>query len=1383
MLCLLFALSLGASSASAACPNAVFRSGPSAKLPDCRAYELVTPRYTAGIATEGNLSDGEHLFLNQLVNAAGDSVSFETVGGALPGFPGTGVFDRYRSVRTANGWVTKRDGLYSGEAESVSFGGVSPGGEYSIEKASGGIMPSLWAPWAGHDSGVFLRGPTGVEPLARGILGDDPTANSFSDGMRGKFISEHGTHVMFESRQKLEPEAPEKGIQAIYDRTPGGPTHVVSLLPNGEPVGENVEFLQSTPDGSEVAFDGGGCGNGCNFTNEGSAPLWVRRNNNEPSNAETVEVLRPNGVALNRELHCLGGPTSGATLEYQWLRDGVAIPGATTPDYTVSSADEGHALQCQVTASNSEGTMIATTDNRVVAPFEGKHFPEMAFVYLTPNSSETYPAGQTFTCHPASSNGHPVPGPGETLSYQWLRDGTEISGATESTYTPTAGDIGGSIQCRVTLTNSDGMAVGYSWNPIRIVPAIPQATANPAISDATTPGSSEPAVGDELTCSNGTWTGSPTFSYEWLRGGTPIVGATENHYLVEAADEGKGLQCAVTATNAAGSTQAISNWIVPAIPPSGPLKNHFLEVFGSAEQPSFEHPQGLALDQTGGDLYVIDAWAYPHTVSRWHPDGTPDDFAEQSNTVKNNKLKYVLGESVGPNESEVAVDSSGGATDGNIYITNTQEHLVEIFSSSGASLGQLTAAGASAFGEVCGVAVDSSGTVYVGDYSGQVHKFVPSGAAPVNADNTANFTYSNACQVAAGAGPTAGYIFVDSYGGELVKMDSTTGEVKYTVATGVTTATVDPISGYLYALMSSEFKGFDASGAASATAVSRGKLESGQGIAVSGATHDVYVTTPWSTSTVSVYGPAAQSGPEPPELESPPTVSGTAAVGHTLYCNTGSWNNAPSGYTRQWLRNGEEIAGATGYSYELTGADVNKVIQCRIIATNDEGSTAAVNANEGATYAVAGLPPAATARIQYNGYAGVGYTFDGLYNGKVFWDDSRTNFPYNFTGGFAETPGNLFTVDLNDEEVTPIATTGDAQFIRVSEDGSHAFFTSPSRYNDEGIEGKPNVYVWSRSNDSVKYIATVRQFDIESYGGDGSPGLTNLALGIADPGPAWGPGSDHSRTNPDGSVFAFETTARLTSFDNREAAAKDCHERPVAKELCTEIYVYETATGNLECVSCGPGTGPATGEARLETFGGGLGSTLLNFSGWVPSLTNNGEELMFESTEDLVTRDRNGAKDVYRWKKGQGLALISTGHNLGDSTLYAMTPEGGDVIFGTHQALVPEDENGATTRLYDAKVDGGFPPPESSVTEPCSNDVCQGAPSAAPEEPQLSSSSINGRGNASGKLRCGKGLRRVVRHGKETCVRRKHHRPAGRRHRRSHHHSKHRPGSGRRAAL
>ena len=70
-------------------------------------------------------------------------------------------------------------------------------------------------------------------------------------------------------------------------------------------------------------------------------------------------------------------------------------------------------------------------------------------------------------------------------------------------------------------------------------------------------------VGDVLTTTNGTWTGSPTFTYQWytVSTGDPIVGATSTTYTLVAADANKDINCQVTGTNAAGSSIGSSNTI------------------------------------------------------------------------------------------------------------------------------------------------------------------------------------------------------------------------------------------------------------------------------------------------------------------------------------------------------------------------------------------------------------------------------------------------------------------------------------------------------------------------------------------------------------------------------------------------------------------------------------------------------------------------------------------------------------------------------------------------------------------------------------------------------------------------------------------------------
>lgn len=62
-----------------------------------------------------------------------------------------------------------------------------------------------------------------------------------------------------------------------------------------------------------------------------------------------------------------------------------------------------------------------------------------------------------------------------------------------------------------------------------------------------------------LTCSTGTWTGSPTsYSYQWKRGVTN-VGTNSSTYTLVTADVGSTMTCTVTATNAVGSGNATSS--------------------------------------------------------------------------------------------------------------------------------------------------------------------------------------------------------------------------------------------------------------------------------------------------------------------------------------------------------------------------------------------------------------------------------------------------------------------------------------------------------------------------------------------------------------------------------------------------------------------------------------------------------------------------------------------------------------------------------------------------------------------------------------------------------------------------------------------------------
>jgi hypothetical protein len=69
--------------------------------------------------------------------------------------------------------------------------------------------------------------------------------------------------------------------------------------------------------------------------------------------------------------------------------------------------------------------------------------------------------------------------------------------------------------------------------------------------------------GQTLTCSTGTWSGSPTYTYQWKRNGSNIGSATNSTYTLVTADVGTSVKCTVTATNFLGSSTADSNTVTP----------------------------------------------------------------------------------------------------------------------------------------------------------------------------------------------------------------------------------------------------------------------------------------------------------------------------------------------------------------------------------------------------------------------------------------------------------------------------------------------------------------------------------------------------------------------------------------------------------------------------------------------------------------------------------------------------------------------------------------------------------------------------------------------------------------------------------------------------
>jgi hypothetical protein len=118
-----------------------------------------------------------------------------------------------------------------------------------------------------------------------------------------------------------------------------------------------------------VADGFGGLLTGGSFTSFDLVPVTGFAAFSEPPASASAPQLT--GVAdIGSTVTCSPGTWSGTqpqSYDYQWLRDGSAIAGATAASYQIDMGDGGHALSCRVTASNLAGSANATSAALAVA--------------------------------------------------------------------------------------------------------------------------------------------------------------------------------------------------------------------------------------------------------------------------------------------------------------------------------------------------------------------------------------------------------------------------------------------------------------------------------------------------------------------------------------------------------------------------------------------------------------------------------------------------------------------------------------------------------------------------------------------------------------------------------------------------------------------------------------------------------------------------------------------------------------------------------------------------------------------------------------------------------------------------------------------------------
>jgi hypothetical protein len=217
----------GPSLADEPCPNEALRTGPSAQLPDCRAYELTSPRLKNGydITTEAPRAA-----------KAGGAIVFNAQGG-LPGTASAPFFSAYISRRDADGkgWTTKG---VSPPLNPFAFVAFAPFIDWSEDLSRSIVQQPANSPLSPD-----------AQPTSQDLYLRDNVADSFSLVSHSPVpfepkpvyggASSDFTHIVYGDPFAETPDTPPTAFNEVYEQV-NGTTRVVGVLPNGDPVSGGV---------------------------------------------------------------------------------------------------------------------------------------------------------------------------------------------------------------------------------------------------------------------------------------------------------------------------------------------------------------------------------------------------------------------------------------------------------------------------------------------------------------------------------------------------------------------------------------------------------------------------------------------------------------------------------------------------------------------------------------------------------------------------------------------------------------------------------------------------------------------------------------------------------------------------------------------------------------------------------------------------------------------------------------------------------------------------------------------------------------------------------------------------------------------------------------
>jgi hypothetical protein len=316
---------------------------------------------------------------------------------------------------------------------------------------------------------------------------------------------------------------------------------------------------------------------------------------------------------------------------YQWRRNSVAIQGASGASLSIASASLADEGSYSVVVTNSAGSATSSAA-----------FLSVSSAAIAPSiSSQPAPAtaqeggGATFSVSASGTS---------PFTYQWLKDGVSISGATSSSLSITSVSLASAGIYSVVVSNSAGSATSSGASL-----TINSSVVAPTITTQPVPKTVSEGASVSFSVAAG---GTSPFTYQWRKKGIAIAGATGSTFSIPAValtDEGN---YTVVVSNSAGTVASNGAYLT-------------VNTAASASPPAItSQPTPASAIEGGNATFSVTASGTSPFNYQWRKDGVAISGATGSSLTLSSLTAGQAG-----TYSVVVSNSAGSATSNGALLT------------------------------------------------------------------------------------------------------------------------------------------------------------------------------------------------------------------------------------------------------------------------------------------------------------------------------------------------------------------------------------------------------------------------------------------------------------------------------------------------------------------------------------------------------------------------------------------------------------------------------------------------------------------------------------------------------------------------------------------